>query len=163
MAQHLNDELEYIAEDYFDMSDFDDDEFGESQHQRGASEGSDFEGEVDMDKQKTDTSAYDFRNGKDMQGIPWEKLNYSRDEYREMRLKQYKNYENLSRSRESLEKECKKVDTGITYYDFQFNTRAVKSTIVHFQVLIYSLIFLFFKNSLPLHIEDISSHNMGCC
>lgn len=55
-------------------------------------------------KQKTDTSAHEFRNGKDMQGIPWERLNYSRDKYREMRLRQYKNYENLSRSREALEK-----------------------------------------------------------
>jgi len=53
---------------------------------------------------KTDTSALEARNGKDIQGIPWEKLNYSRDEYRETRLKQYKNYESLTRSREDLEK-----------------------------------------------------------
>lgn len=53
---------------------------------------------------KTDTSAFEARNGKDIQGIPWEKLNYSRDEYRETRLKQYKNYECLTRSREDLDK-----------------------------------------------------------
>jgi len=53
---------------------------------------------------KTDTSALEARNGKDIQGIPWEKLNYSRDEYRETRLKQYKNYESLTRSREDLDK-----------------------------------------------------------
>lgn len=53
---------------------------------------------------KTDTSAFEARNGKDIQGIPWEKLNYSRDEYRETRLKQYKNYESLTRSREDLDK-----------------------------------------------------------
>lgn len=55
-------------------------------------------------KPKTDTSALEARNGKDIQGIPWERLNFSRDEYRETRLKQYKNYENLSRSREDLDK-----------------------------------------------------------
>jgi hypothetical protein len=53
---------------------------------------------------KTDTSASEARNGKDIQGIPWERLNYSRDEYRETRLKQYKNYESLTRSREELDK-----------------------------------------------------------
>lgn len=55
-------------------------------------------------KSKTDTSAVEARNGKDIQGIPWERLNFTRDKYRETRLKQYKNYENLPRSREDLEK-----------------------------------------------------------
>ncbi|WZZ59845.1 hypothetical protein YC2023_059952 [Brassica napus] len=32
--------------------------------------------------QESDTSALEARNGKDIQGIPWEKLNYSRDQYR---------------------------------------------------------------------------------
>jgi hypothetical protein len=82
---------------------------------------------------KTDTSALEARNGKDIQGIPWERLNYSRDEYRETRLKQYKNYESLTRSREELDKECLEVQKGKSFYDFQFNTRLVKSTIVHFQ------------------------------
>lgn len=44
------------------------------------------------------------RNGKDIQGIPWERLNFTREKYRESRLKQYKNYENLSLFREDLEK-----------------------------------------------------------
>lgn len=52
----------------------------------------------------TDTSALEARNGKDIQGIPWERLNFTRDKYRETRLKQYKNYENLSRPREEIEK-----------------------------------------------------------
>lgn len=55
-------------------------------------------------KSKTDTTALEARNGKDMQGIPWERLNYTRDVYRETRLKQYKNYENLSLSREKIDK-----------------------------------------------------------
>lgn len=55
-------------------------------------------------KSKTDTSALEAKMGKDIQGIPWERLNFTRDKYRETRLKQYKNYENLSRSGEELEK-----------------------------------------------------------
>lgn len=33
-----------------------------------------------------------------------------------------------------LSQECKTVEKGHNFYDFQFNTRLVKSTIVHFQV-----------------------------
>ncbi|XP_043696794.1 uncharacterized WD repeat-containing protein C2A9.03-like isoform X1 [Telopea speciosissima] len=133
MAQFQNDELEYMVDDYYDMADFEDEPFEESQQQRHG-EDSDVEDDFDMNKSKTDTSAIEARNGKDIQGIPWERLNFTRDRYRETRLKQYKNYENLSRSREDLEKECKQVDKGSTFYDFQFNTRLVKSTIVHFQL-----------------------------
>ncbi|KAF8377287.1 hypothetical protein HHK36_030662 [Tetracentron sinense] len=136
MAQYLNDDLEYMVDDYYDMADFEDDTFGESQRQRN-SEDSDVEDDFDMNKPKTDTSALEARNGKDIQGIPWERLNYTRDKYRETRLKEYKNYENLSRPREELQKECKHVEKGRTFYDFQFNTRLVKSTIVHFQVEIF--------------------------
>lgn len=57
-----------------------------------------------QNKSETDTSALEARNGKDIQGIPWERMNYSRDVYREKRLKQYKNYESLSSSHEKLEK-----------------------------------------------------------
>jgi len=59
---------------------------------------------MQQSKPKTDTSALEARNGKDIQGIPWERMNYTRDKYREKRLKQYKNYECLSRSREELDK-----------------------------------------------------------
>lgn len=54
-------------------------------------------------EQMGDTSALDFKEGKDMQGIPWERLNYTRDQYRQMRLKEYKSYKNLTRSRSGLE------------------------------------------------------------
>lgn len=59
---------------------------------------------MQQNKPKTDTSALEARNGKDIQGIPWERMNYTRDKYREKRLKQYKNYECLSRSRVELDK-----------------------------------------------------------
>ncbi|KAJ0975088.1 hypothetical protein J5N97_017053 [Dioscorea zingiberensis] len=125
MAQFLNNDLDYVMEDYyeFDGNPFEnDDNFGVGD-----------DDELDELKLKTDTSALDARNGKDIQGIPWERLKYTRDEYREMRLKQYKNYENLPRSPAGVEKESKQVQKGQTFYDFQFNTRLVKSTIVHFQ------------------------------
>lgn len=138
MAQFRNHELEYMVEDDYDMTDFDDNSFDEDTDspKNGPDESldSDFEDDFDLTKPKTDTSALEARNGKDIQGIPWERLNFTREKYRETRLNQYKNYENLSHCREELEKECKQVEKGHNFYDFQFNTRLVKSTIVHFQV-----------------------------
>ncbi|XVF64753.1 hypothetical protein PTKIN_Ptkin09bG0192200 [Pterospermum kingtungense] len=138
MEHFQNDDLEYVVDDYY-VDDFEhDDLFGEPEPQRDAAEfdsfDSDFEDDFESTKPKTDTSAVEARNGKDIQGIPWERLNFTRDKYRETRLRQYKNYENLSGSREGMEKECLQVEKGKAFYDFQFNTRLVKSTIVHFQL-----------------------------
>lgn len=52
----------------------------------------------------TDTSAAQARNGKDIQGIPWDRLNIKRESYRLTRLEQYKNYENLPSSGDSVDK-----------------------------------------------------------
>ncbi|XVE55467.1 hypothetical protein DITRI_Ditri03aG0161000 [Diplodiscus trichospermus] len=139
MEHFQNDYLEYVVDDYYDVNDFEhDDPFAEPEPQRNTAEfdsfDSDFEDDFESNKPKTDTSAVEARNGKDIQGIPWERLNFTRDKYRETRLRQYKNYENLSGSREEMEKECLQVDKGKVFYDFQFNTRLVKSTIVHFQL-----------------------------
>ncbi|KAF2291525.1 hypothetical protein P3X46_028682 [Hevea brasiliensis] len=137
MAHFHNDDLEYVGDDYYDIVDFEDNPLLEPEPRRDAdldSIDSDFEDDPESSKPKTDTSALEARNGKDIQGIPWERLNFTRDNYRETRLKQYRNYENLSRSREELDKECLQVEKGKTFYDFQFNTRIVKSTIVHFQL-----------------------------
>ncbi|XP_025801835.1 uncharacterized protein LOC112881389 isoform X2 [Panicum hallii] len=88
-----------------------------------------------QNKNKYDTtSAAEYRNGKDMQGIPWERLHYSRDDYRGRRLNEYMNYESLFRSHELLDSECKQVDKKGTFYDFCFNTRLARSTVVHFQL-----------------------------
>ncbi|KAK4398794.1 hypothetical protein Sango_1354900 [Sesamum angolense] len=86
------------------------------------------------DNKITDTSAAEARKGKDIQGIPWERLSISRDKYRQTRLEQYKNYENIPRSGEGSEKECKLTRKGGVYYEFWQNTRSVKSTILHFQL-----------------------------
>ncbi|CAI9291643.1 unnamed protein product [Lactuca saligna] len=139
MAQFQNQELEYMIDDeYYDMTDFEHNHNNNNNHlQKSRAEDSmdsDFEDDFDQNKSKTDTSAEEARNGKDIQGIPWERLNFTRDKYRETRLKQYKNYENIPHSREHLEKVCKKVDKSQTLYDFQFNTRLVKPTVVHFQL-----------------------------
>ncbi|XP_041013334.1 uncharacterized WD repeat-containing protein C2A9.03-like isoform X1 [Juglans microcarpa x Juglans regia] len=139
MEHFQNDDLEYVVDDYYyDMAGFDDEDFFthiEPQRNNDVdSPDSDFEDDFETSKPKTDTSALEARNGKDIQGIPWERLNFTRDKYRETRLKQYKNYENLSLSREELDKECLQVEKAKTFYDFQFNTRLVKSTIVHFQL-----------------------------
>ncbi|KAL7245698.1 hypothetical protein ACSBR2_000932 [Camellia fascicularis] len=135
MAQFQN--QEYMVEDDYDINNFDDNPFMDIESHRNSvdeSLDSDFEDDIELSKAKTDTSALEARNGKDIQGIPWERFNFTRDKYRETRLKEYKNYENLSRSREELVKECKQVEKGHSFYDFQFNTRIVKSTIVHFQL-----------------------------
>lgn len=57
-----------------------------------------------QDNKITDTSAADARKGKDIQGIPWERLSISREKYRQTRLEQYKNYENIPYSGEGSEK-----------------------------------------------------------
>ncbi|ESQ27313.1 hypothetical protein EUTSA_v10018538mg [Eutrema salsugineum] len=132
-----NSDLEYLVDDFHGVYDFEDDEpsFGEFEHRSGTdSDFMDSDFELSQSKTKTDTSALEARNGKDIQGIPWERLNYSRENYRDKRLQQYKNFESLFRSREELDKECLKVEKGRTFYDFQFNTRLVKSTIAHFQL-----------------------------
>ncbi|AAF17690.1 F28K19.28 [Arabidopsis thaliana] len=137
-----NSDLEYLVDEFH--ADFDDDEpFGEvdvTSESDSDFMDSDFDFELSESKTNNETSALEARNGKDIQGIPWESLNYTRDRYRENRLLHYKNFESLFRSREELDKECLQVEKGKNFYDFQFNTRLVKSTIAHFQCLFFLLI-----------------------
>ncbi|TYJ35526.1 hypothetical protein E1A91_A05G243000v1 [Gossypium mustelinum] len=139
MERFENDDLQYVVDDYYDVNDFNNDgAVVEPEPQRDTagleSFDSDFEDDIESSNPKTDTSAEEARNGKDIQGIPWERLNFTRERYRQTRIREYKNYENLYGSREEMEKECLQVEKGKTFYDFQFNTRLVKSTIVHFQL-----------------------------
>ncbi|EPS62893.1 hypothetical protein M569_11889 [Genlisea aurea] len=128
MEQFHTYELQYVDEEFSDFETDDDVSLGTG------TDSTDDDADFRVTKPKTDTSASDVRNGKDIQGIPWEKFNFTRDKYRESRLKQYKNFENLSSSLEILEKNCKQVEKGHNFYDFQFNTRLVRSTIAHFQL-----------------------------
>jgi len=52
----------------------------------------------------TDTSAAQARKGKDIQGIPWERLNISRGRYRLTRLEHYRNFENILTSGDAVDK-----------------------------------------------------------
>ncbi|XP_048539372.1 uncharacterized WD repeat-containing protein C2A9.03-like isoform X4 [Triticum urartu] len=88
----------------------------------------------DQDNLMPDVSAEDVVNGKDVQGIPWEKMLFPRDQYREMKMKGYKNYQNLSYAREDALQDCKQVERDGPYYDFQYNTRRARPSIVHFQL-----------------------------
>ncbi|KAK9138960.1 hypothetical protein Sjap_009554 [Stephania japonica] len=88
----------------------------------------------DMLTKVTDTTAAQARRGKDIQGIPWERLNITREKYRQTRIEQYKNYENVPSSGELVDKECKQMEKGGNYYEFRHNTRLVKPTILHFQL-----------------------------
>ncbi|XP_048539370.1 uncharacterized WD repeat-containing protein C2A9.03-like isoform X2 [Triticum urartu] len=90
----------------------------------------------DQDNLMPDVSAEDVVNGKDVQGIPWEKMLFPRDQYREMKMKGYKNYQNLSYAREDALQDCKQVERDGPYYDFQYNTRRARPSIVHFQHLL---------------------------
>ncbi|XP_047069153.1 uncharacterized WD repeat-containing protein C2A9.03-like [Lolium rigidum] len=81
-----------------------------------------------------DTSAIDVKKGKDMQGIPWDRLDITRDAYRQERLKHYDNIENIPNSGRASEKVCTPVKKGQLYYEFKHNTRSVKPTILHLQL-----------------------------
>ncbi|KAL8046081.1 hypothetical protein ABFX02_08G155900 [Erythranthe guttata] len=127
--------MEYPAADVDEMVDADEDVLfagrvmGDSE-----SDGDEEEDEYDhLDHKITDTCAAEARRGKDIQGIPWERLSISREKYRQTRLEHYKNYENIPQSGEAL-KECKLTRKGGSYYEFWQNTRSVKSTILHFQL-----------------------------
>ncbi|CAA6659802.1 unnamed protein product [Spirodela intermedia] len=82
----------------------------------------------------TDTSSAQARKGKDIQGIQWDRLNLTRQDYRRTRIGSYKNYENVASSGDLADKECQQVEQGGSYYDFQYNSRMVKPTILHFQL-----------------------------
>ena len=56
--------------------------------------------EVMQNNKVADTTAAQARAGKDIQGIPWDRLSITRETYRQTRLEQYKNYENIAHSGE---------------------------------------------------------------
>ncbi|KAF5783385.1 putative transcription factor WD40-like family [Helianthus annuus] len=82
----------------------------------------------------TDTSATQARAGKDIQGIPWKRLSITRESYRRTRLEQYKNYQNIPSSGDAIDKEYKQTSKDGNYYEFFCNSRALKPTILHFQL-----------------------------
>ncbi|GKB26987.1 uncharacterized WD repeat-containing protein-like protein isoform X1 [Tanacetum coccineum] len=89
---------------------------------------------IQLPQMVTDTSSAQARKGKDIQGIPWDRLNITRESYRRTRLEQYRNYENIPLSGDAVDKNCKQKQKGGNYYEFFHNTRLVKPTILHFQL-----------------------------
>lgn len=67
-----------------------------------------------------DTSAAQARKGKDIQGIPWGRLIITRDQYRQTRFEQYRNYENVPTSGDSSKK-VKKSSSLILSHPYAFN------------------------------------------
>ncbi|CAF1894223.1 unnamed protein product [Brassica oleracea] len=132
MCDYNETEDEYMADEY-DMDDLEDEmnaEFDARDIDASDSEVEDFE---QLNK-AADTSAAQARNGKDIQGIPWERLSVTRKDYRKTRLEQYKNYENVPHSGEEAGKHCTDTEKGSSFYTFRSNSRSVRSTILHFQL-----------------------------
>ncbi|GFZ12857.1 transducin/WD40 repeat-like superfamily protein [Actinidia rufa] len=133
MSNQQGDDAEYMADEY-EMEDVDDDMDEEFVGREMGGSDSDLDEYDHMNNRMADTSAAQARRGKDIQGIPWERLSITREKYRQTRLEQYKNYENIPQSGEGSEKECKITKKGGMYYEFRRNSRSVKSTILHFQL-----------------------------
>ncbi|CAG8719865.1 8668_t:CDS:2, partial [Cetraspora pellucida] len=51
-----------------------------------------------------EVTSQDAENGMDVQGITWDSFNVTRQRYRELRLIDYKNYENIQRSHDEIKK-----------------------------------------------------------
>mmetsp|Transcript_9875 Transcript_9875/g.25381 ORF Transcript_9875/g.25381 Transcript_9875/m.25381 type:complete len:661 (-) Transcript_9875:603-2585(-) len=115
------------------------------------------------EEEEVDTTAEQAAQGRDVQGIPWERLQFSRDHYRKTRIISYRNYVNVVPEdpvefrleyRPELLKLCTPVaydvGNGIggedgccsrkgrasrpAYFNFVRNSRAVHTNIVHFQL-----------------------------
>jgi WD40 repeat protein len=92
-------------------------------------------------KRSTRVTKEDVLKGQDPQGIPWSTLDTTRAEYRESRLHNYMNYENLTEhqvqsSRQALEEEINAhpVSQDAEMFAFENNERLLRSSIVHFQL-----------------------------
>ncbi|KAJ8542785.1 hypothetical protein K7X08_005308 [Anisodus acutangulus] len=155
MSHQQGDDADYVANEY-EMEEIDD--------YTDDSDGSDSDVDDYMNNEMLDISAADARRGKDIQGIPWERLInvITREKYKEIRLEEYKNYENFLRSGETPQKECKTTKKDGFYYDFRRNSRSVKSTIQHFQLR--NLVWATSKHDVYLieHFSVIHWSSMTC-
>lgn len=161
MSDHQVDQIDYMV-DEGEMSDFMDDV---DEEYNGEGHGDRSLDDYDMLTRVTDTSSAQARRGKDIQGIPWERLNITRESYRFTRLEQYRNYENIPLSGDAVDKKCKQMQKGGNYFEFFHNTRAVKPTILHFQLrnLVWATskhdVYLMSSNSI-MHWSSLS-HNLS--
>lgn len=131
--QGQGEDADYMADEY-DMEDVDEDIDDEFRARESGGSDSDVDDFDYSNNKVADTTAAQARGGKDIQGIPWDRLSITREKYRKTRLEQYKNYENIPHSGEGSGKDCIITKKGSTYYEFRRNARSVKSTILHFQL-----------------------------
>ncbi|KAK7401467.1 hypothetical protein VNO78_12977 [Psophocarpus tetragonolobus] len=133
MSRHQGGNAENMA-DQCEMEDVEDEMDDEHiDRERGGVESDVDEFDYSSGKE-VDTSAAQARRGQDIQGIPWDRLSITRERYRQTRLEQYKNYENIPGSGDKSGKDCINTKKGCSFYDFRKNSRSVKSTILHFQL-----------------------------
>ncbi|XP_076915492.1 putative WD repeat-containing protein C2A9.03 [Bidens hawaiensis] len=81
-----------------------------------------------------DTSSAQARRGKDIQGVPWERLGETREMFRRARLGAYRNFENLRFSGDAVDMRYRQKPSDGKYYDFFYNSRAVRPTFFHVQL-----------------------------
>lgn len=81
-----------------------------------------------------EVSVEQVANGADVQGIPWDTLPYSRTDYRAMRAADHTRNRDVMEFTEGLKYLLKDPRRGAQFYDFFTNSRAVKCSIVHFQL-----------------------------
>ncbi|KAH0997742.1 hypothetical protein GBA52_021606 [Prunus armeniaca] len=88
------------VEDEYEMEGVDDDSDDEFRGREMGGSDSDVDEYDYLNSKAPDTTAAQARKGKDIQGIPWDRLSITREKYRQTRLEQYKNYENIPNSGE---------------------------------------------------------------
>ncbi|KAK4761287.1 hypothetical protein SAY87_006180 [Trapa incisa] len=132
MAEYQEYHMENAADDH-DMGEVDDEIYFHGRVMGDSDTDNDDE-YAHLDNKLVDISADDARRGKDIQGIPWDRLRITREQYRKTRLEQYKNYENVPHSGEYSEEGFPTVKRAENFFKFWRNTRSVKSTILHFQL-----------------------------
>ncbi|CAH1450964.1 unnamed protein product [Lactuca virosa] len=133
MSNDLDNDAEYMADEH-EAEDVENNICDELHGRDLGGSDSEIDEHDDMNYKLGDTYAAQVRKGKDIQGIPWERLSITREQYRQTRLEQYKNYENVPLSGQSSQKQCKVTNKGGSFYEFRSNSRSVKSTILHFQL-----------------------------
>lgn len=89
--------------------------------------------EVDGEVCSGDVDAAMVREGHDVQGIPWESMPFSREDYRASRLRDPSRREG-GEVAEALRDVIKEPKKGASFFRFAKNTRRVKCSIVHFQL-----------------------------
>lgn len=86
------------------------------------------------DSTQCDITAEQAANGMDVQGIPWETLPFSREDYRATRLRDGRRGDCLPECSDGLRDLMKEPRRGAQFFDFFKNIRRIKCTIVHFQL-----------------------------